>query len=398
MANHIIPRPPIPPGEEAMFVKFNCPPTEPSVPNPNPLLPPLPFTPDMVPPNRTFHRSLLRDFAIPLPLPAPNTGDSLIEMWIISDRGDEPQPDQFPSPLIRAVKGEIVHTVTTTRQGTHTIHHHGLEPTPCNDGVGKSSFEVGDPLVGQYTYQWLAAHAGTYFYHCHKNTVLHFEMGLYGGLIIDPPRRVGDISVPNPPYPPGGPGFVSGFNPAGGDVIRYDVEKFWVVDEFDSLWHRLVGDHGAFMAMCPPAPNDPATFTQDGFLNDFRPDVFLISGAPVAVGSTPVPAPSAEINAVRGQTILIRLLNAGYTVQQYTLGLNALVIGMDGRPLGVPPYENYSRPFTVPAGRPFRLSTARRWELIIQPTSAGRFPVSFEFFDWVSGRKYATAQSAINVS
>lgn len=390
----LIPRPPIPPGEEAHFAKFMCPPTEPSVPNPPG--PPLPFTPDMVTPNRTFHRNLIRDLSIALPLAAPNTGDTAIPMWIIRDNGPSPQPDQFPSALIRAVQGEIVHTVTTTRQGPHTIHHHGLEPTPSNDGVGKASFEIGGP-AGQYTYQWLAAQAGTYFYHCHKNTTLHFEMGLYGGLIIDPLKPAG-VSGPNPPYPTGGPGFVAGSNPTGGNAIRYDVEKFWVVDELDSLWHRLVGEHGAFLAACPPDPNDPGTFTQNGFLNDFRPDVFLISGAPVAVGSTPVSAPSAEINAVRGQTVLIRLLNAGYTVQQYTFGLDALVVGMDGRPLGVPPYENYSRPFTVPAGRPFRLTTARRWDIIIRPTVAGRFPVSFEFFDWISGRKYVTAQSAINVS
>ncbi len=394
----IIPRPPIPPGEEAMFAKFMCPPTEPSVPNPNPLLPPLPFTPDMVAPDRTFFRRLIEDFAIPLPLPAPNTGATLIQMWIISDRGPNPQPLQFPSPLIRAVKGEIVHTITSNRQGTHTIHHHGLEPTPANDGVGKSSFEIGGP-AGQYTYQWLAAHPGTYFYHCHKNTVLHFEMGLYGGLIIDPPRPAGDTSVPAPPYPAGGPGYVSGFNPSGGNVIRYDVEKFWVVDEFDSQWHNVVGlDHDAFMGICPPNPNDPGTFTQNGNLNDFRPDVFVISGAPVAVGSTPVSAPAVEINAGVGQTILIRLLNAGYTVQQYTFGLDALVIAMDGRALGVPPYENYSRPFVVPAGRAFRLTTARRWELLIQPARTGRFPVTFEFFDWITGRRYAAAQSAINVA
>jgi len=380
----LIPRPPINPGEEAMFTKFACPPDAPFL------------TPDIVTPNRVFHRRLTADFTLPLPRPAPHTGANAVEMWVISDRGGPTEIRQIPSPLIRVVKGEIVHTITTNRQGSHTIHHHGIEPTPCNDGVGKTSFEVGGP-AGQYTYQWLAAHPGTYFYHCHKNTVLHVEMGLYGGLIIDPPKPPTDTTVPAPPYPLGGPGYVAGFNPAGGNVIRYDVEKFWVVDEIDSRWHNHM-HHEAFMANCPPDPNDPDTFTQDGIFNDFRPDVFVISGIPVAVGTTPVSAPGVAINARVNQTILIRLLHAGYTVQEYTFGLNALVIAMDGRPLGVPPYQNYSRPFMVPAGRSFRLTSAMRWDIIIRPTSTGSFPVSFSYYDWVSGRKYVTVQSSINVT
>lgn len=398
----LIPRPLIAPAELDHFLKFACPPTEPFTP------PNTPFTPDRVNPNRVFIRRLTEDFALILPggRTAPNTGVNAIPMWVISDRAPNPPIVTFPSPLIRVVKGEIVHTVTSTRQGTHTIHHHGIEPTPCNDGVGKMSFEIGGD-AGQYTYQWFAAHPGTYFYHCHKNTVLHVEMGLYGGLIIDPPRG-SRTDVPAPPYPFGGPGLVEGFNPGGGNVIRYDTERFWVVDEIDSQWHVVVAeDHDAFMAMCPHEPtdppldpNDPNTFTQDGNLNNFRPDVFVITGVPVAVGSTPItPSPtSIEIPARVNQTTLLRLLHAGYTIQQYTFGLDALVIGMDGRALGVPPYQNYSRPFVVPAGRSFRFTSAMRWDIIFRPTTTGRFPVTVEFFDWVTGRRYVKVESAIVVA
>jgi hypothetical protein len=51
-----------------------------------------------------------------------------------------------------------------------------------NDGVGHCSMELGG-----YTYQWQPNFIGSYFYHCHRNTVQHFEYGLFGFTIIEPP-------------------------------------------------------------------------------------------------------------------------------------------------------------------------------------------------------------------
>ena len=68
---------------------------------------------------------------------------------------------QFPAPTVRVPRGAIYHAMTSALgPPPHTIHWHGIEPTPINDGVGHCSMEL-----GQYTYQWQPNFIGTYFYH-----------------------------------------------------------------------------------------------------------------------------------------------------------------------------------------------------------------------------------------
>src|SRR5581483_8758015 len=67
----------------------------------------------------------------------------------------------------------------------HTIHLHGLDVDFANDGVPESLPEAQPVKQGQqYTYRFVATHAGTYFYHCHENTVEHQQMGMYGALVV----------------------------------------------------------------------------------------------------------------------------------------------------------------------------------------------------------------------
>lgn len=332
---------------------------------------------EISPPDALFHRINHTIHHIEMP-----DGKS-IEVWGFdaTDPHDPHNPDTtirtFPSKLIRLTEGDLFHCISehhpdedddedgqgpTPHQEGHTIHWHGIEPTTANDGVGKHSFGVRDPaghgLHERYTYQWRASEAGTYFYHCHRNTVLHVENGMYGGLIIDPRSPSGsDLTAP---YPDGGPGYVRRRD----DVVRYDVERFWVADEFDSRWHTLHEDAG--LGGLPFDQQDPG-------LNIFEPDYFLISG---------VPAPWTEtderiVARLRvGETLLLRILSAGYFIHTWTLDIDAEVIAMDGRALGrskgpMP----YSQPFVLPAGESFELTGARRWDLLIRPTKAGTYPV-----------------------
>ncbi|HEY5975364.1 MAG TPA: multicopper oxidase domain-containing protein [Geobacteraceae bacterium] len=395
MALPIVSRGELPPDEKAAFHKFVCPPTNGGIKEVDPL-----------PPTFTFRRNLLVNFDLEL----PDMGK--VPMWIIEDPDapDAPPPlpqdalrRNFPSATIRIPQGALVHADVLCQGNTHTIHWHGIEPTPMNDGVGHTSFEVG----GHFFYQFQPRDAGTYFYHCHKNTVLHFEMGLYGMLLVDPP----DPAHPDVPvtYKTGGPGFAARFNPLAikptDHAIRYDVEAIWAADSIDSRWHTL--GHNAFMQKCDANdPVNPENFSQDGFLNDYRPDIFLMTGIPrrkgdptaFTVADNPLFGPLVAPTVKVGQTLLLRVLNADYIIHRVTLGIDAEVIGADGRAFGVPPFQQYSRPFPLPAGTPFRLTSAMRNDLTVKPTKTGTFPATVEFLDQITGELLYTARTSITVT
>ena len=98
-----------------------------------------------------------------------------------------------------------------------------------------------------------------------------------------------------------------------------------------------------------------------------------------------------------GHNILIRLVPAGYTIQEYSLGIDATVIAQDGHPLGVPPVDQYSFPYVVPANTPFRLTAGRRWDLMVTPAAAGTFPFMVKYLDLNNGQLYHVAQTTITV-
>lgn len=366
-----ISRPTIMPEDVDKFIKFYEPPTEEDI-----VLPGGRLTPDIVTPDVFIRRELMRIITMPMPAgrgrPAIN-----LPFWVIAEPGGQ---RTFPSEMIRVRQGQVVHAEVSNRQGSHTIHWHGIEPSPMNDGVGKTSFEIGGVIVGVYTYQWQAREAGTYFYHCHKNTPLHFENGLYGLLIVDPPT---------------GPGTAFQGGPA------YDVEAFWVVDDFDPRWHFL--PHMAFMGEINPLGGDPNvrdslfTYTNDGFLNDFRAEYFAITGVPSIDDNTPITDPRVAVTTSLGQTILIRFLNASYSLIKFTLEIDATIIAMDGRPLGKRPYGQYSYPINIKANTSIETTPARRFDLIVKPKTTGVFQAKFEHYNPIRGNFIAQQLTTITV-
>jgi hypothetical protein len=385
----------------------------------------------------TVQRTLLNGLTLP-------TWDGLknIEFMAFND------PDFFgapawPASTIRVPRGVIFHGETQGKgPPPHTIHWHGIEPTPMNDGVGHCSMEI-----GQYTYQWQPNFIGTYFYHCHRNTVQHFEFGLYGMLLIEPPDAY-DQQNPALPNFAGGyprrtaanlssfpqfPGFVGGDPTFGvgnaadtgvGDphafTVPYDVEALWVCDDRDSVWSDLAGDakafypggastqDGALPAVIPVRPGIDDQFVQ-GFFNDYNADYWFVTGVPVPAARGGVgtidpagPAPTGgglpgglippalnsgvtgmqiAVNAQVNQTILVRCLDAAYNSITVTFPLDVVIIAFDGRALGVPPFGRYNHAFLLPAGTPYRLSTARRFDALIRSSTPINSFAEVRFFN-----------------
>lgn len=314
------------------------------------------------------------------------------EIWSFED---ETSGRRFPAPATRVTEGDIVHVKLEPSKRVHTIHHHGMEPDPRNDGVGHTSFEVS----GSYTYQWKPdigrpgdannGAAGTYFYHCHVNTVLHVQMGMFGGLIVDP------VVHPDFPVPAGARrSFVDG--------PLYDIatEALLVPYAVDPRWHTLA--HAAGLS------------GEDVGLNRFDPKFFYVVGGPLNGGAptTDVLAPSqlrANLPGT-GHPTLIRMLNANYfpTRARLTTASGqpvemAEMIAHDGRAFRDTSRPNQPSPPVRDTGHPLitdavAFGAAERYDVLLHPPSAGTFMVHFDFQHWTTGKVLATRSIPIIAS
>lgn len=422
-------------GMEGMFVKMFDPPTEePETPE---LIAPTNPVPEVMsaagfqsPPSapHILHRDLLHKLKI-------TTWDGLKELmfYVFRDNRNPSATDgTYPAPTIRVPRGAIFHGATEAHgPPPHTIHWHGIEPSPINDGVGHCSMEL-----GMYTYQWQANFIGTYFYHCHRNTVQHFEFGLFGLLLIEPAdtyfatqqnpaipighcrdgkRRIAANLAEYPQFPGFNSNPIDAPDPLGqyptdphAMTVPYDVEALWVLDDRDSAWSDLAPDA---MATYPKQGDIPGVddnfhgnagggLDEDDFFafNDFNPDYWFVTGVPVpapkgGVGIIPegivIPAPlnsgvsgtQVSINAQVGQTILIRCLDAAYNCTELTLPVDCVIIAWDGRALGVAPYGQYNHPYLIPANTPIHQSVARRCDILIRATQPINSFATVKFLD-----------------
>lgn len=200
-----------------------------------------------------------------------------VEQWAYSRPGEAPS---VPGPELRVQQGDLVRiTLVNTHDQPHTIHSHGITSLAQDmDGVPHTSFAI---LPGRsYTYEFVATEAGTHAYHCHQQTNVHLDMGMYGALIVEP---------------------------APGVTVPWKAEHTLILDEWASR-------------------QDPASLK-----HDLAPDLFLVNGRTFPL----IP----DVTVPAGQLDLLRVIHMGAQPHSLHLhGLTFLVIAKDGHDLPAP-YE-----------------------------------------------------------
>lgn len=191
--------------------------------------------------------------------------------------GFEGQPVSVPGPTLRVRQGDLVriHLKNETDQ-PHSLHSHGITSVDeLNDGVPHVTGAYVMP--GEtFIYQFVASEAGTHWYHCHVQTSLHQDMGMYGALIVE------DVEKPT-----------------------WDREFVMMVDEWDT--HRDPAD-----AVTKPTYN-----------------YYVVNGK----AGTSVP----DMIIPEGEIARIRLINAGFESHALHLhGTHFVITHKDGYQLPLP--------------------------------------------------------------
>ena len=186
----------------------------------------------------------------------------LPQVWAF--QADDGTPS-VPGPILRTTEGHDL-KITLDNTGSmrpHTLHFHGVRKSWENDGVPTTTGVQADP--GEKLVYTIPANVpGTHLYHCHFQTPMHMDMGMYGILRVDP----------------------EGYEPA-------DKEYFMTVKEWDTRLSRQYGGENVQYD-----------------LTNRRPDVFTVNGR--SAPRTLHPEEGSPILVDAGDTVRIHWANAGF--------------------------------------------------------------------------------------
>ncbi len=251
---------------------------------------------------------------------------------------------KYPSAHLEIIEGQATNIAFQNFSPMpHTIHLHGLDVDQQNDGVPNTSFSV--PMMGSYTYQFIAPHAGTYHYHCHVDTVVHYHLGMTGAIIVRPPSGATNLAWD------GGPTF--------------DEEVLWHLMTFDHAWANI-SNSGVQTAR-------------------HRPNVFMINGLTTAQAQTDL---YSRLVATVGQRIYLRILNSSYQWGRVRLaGLPFDVVASDGRPM-----------LQTVTTDTWDIGPGERYDLLLTPTAPISADATVEYLDDWSGAVLGTAATRLEIT
>ncbi|MFC4454242.1 multicopper oxidase domain-containing protein [Deinococcus sonorensis] len=198
-----------------------------------------------------------------------------VEQWAFNLPG---QPPTVPGPALVVNQGDhvVIHFKNTHDQ-PHTLHLHGI------DRLSQEMDGLNEVLPGQETtYEFVATEAGTFGYHCHFQTYLHADMGMYGAIIVEPRDPAARV---------------------------WKGEHAMILDEWDSRQDPKAAVHKS------------------------EPNYFLVNGKSFPL----IP----DITIPDGQTDLIRIADFGEEVHSLHMhGNSFLIIARNGFPLPEPLQED----------------------------------------------------------
>ena len=278
-----------------------------------------------------------------------------VPMWGF---GQDANPPTIPGPAIVVPPGDTSLTINLTNnlpepvsiiiQGQITpmapvffndagLPSNGMDPaTPPRRRVRSFTTET-NPAGGTHTYTWTGLKPGTYLYQSGTHPGVQVQMGLYGSVAVQP---------------------------AAGQVyagVPYTKEVVVVLSEVNPALAAAIAanDYGPGLGMTSPI--------------NYKPQYFLVNGAPYAPGSTiSTDTLGATLNAT--DVVLVRFLNAG-------LRMHSMALFPPSAPPGVPttyfsivaedgkPYQYARQGYSVflPAGK-----TA---DALWTPPAAGNYAV-----------------------
>ena len=291
--------------------------------------------------------------------------NKIIEFWGFTETCNVVGNGELPGPLVELGVGDTLNltlsvpmmSASTPMESMvypgHTIHLHGADVTPLEDGVP----ETNGGRVGGDTYTWLptAKEAGTYMYHCHVHTVKHLEMGMYGPMIVRPvnPRSTGPANR-----------YLNQLTP---DVATaYDFIQTYLLSTVDPDYHNAA------------AIDDSVVFA------DYNPQYFLINGKESKTSTGIVAA--ATLTAARNSKVALRLIGLHSVRGRFRILDGAgvekpfTIYVQDGR--------QWPTPETVTS---IDIGPAQRFDIIFNtPAAAGTWYPQFEYQKMRDSSPYAT--------